>query len=91
MLEHIFNYAESAIYFNDAQKECHVFVDEGWHDMSRGYDMPIGQPLILISVWLKEIPFPRCNDKIQVNDITYQVISIYAQDAEIAVLHVEKQ
>ncbi len=82
----------SAVYIDSTGtiKECRVFIDTGWRESIPGYDSHPAEIITLISVLLEEIPLPKVDDQLQIEDDNYSVISIHSLDDVIAALQVRK-
>lgn len=91
-LSSLFQYGASAQYLSSNSKTipCRVFIDTGWHNTASGYESHVAEVITVVTVLLADIPEPQMNDHIRINQESYQVISVQAQDEFIAALHVRK-
>jgi len=90
-LNKMFSFGKNGIYedLSGHAISCRVFLDTGWRDELSGYDSHAVEQVTQVSVFLSEIPHPRQNDQITIDNKQYQVISIDAEDEYMAVLNVK--
>lgn len=88
----LFQFGTPALYFDSTGKTitCRIFIDIGWRESIPGYESHTAEIITLISILLEDVPVPKIGDQIQVDDALFTVISVHAQDDQIAALHVKK-
>lgn len=88
----LFQFGTPAKYLdsNNTLTSCRVFVDIGWRDSLSGFDTQVAEITTLITLSLEDVPNPKANDEIHIDNTKYKIMSVQAQDEVIAVLHVKK-